>query len=1553
MANQATQNYLCPANARKKSYIKACRKAAKEGVAKYRGIYLEPKELGMKEDSSSNEASTVEATHSRRCILREPKEKFELEVLSWNAGGLTSRYFDELLSLLDTQEYRRIRIVSLQETHWSTSSVFSKGNWHVVSSSVSQGRKAGVMTMIHKSLCTLSDLRSNEIIKGRLHQVRLPWQNSHIQVITGYQHVWQSQITKSENIEQRREWSEQLSKSLSRLPQRDRVLVCADFNSVAKRELPWVGPCALPNTNRAKKHLRPINDFCREHNMVALNTFACKRPHTFQNGSTKTQIDFILMRQKDAVHKAKQAKPQHSFPVGATRQGPGHNPIRATVHVPPYRKPQVHKTAFDLSGLEAGFRRRDDRWTAFSAAVSEAVVDASADAWQDIELSMLNVVEQFYPRSGRRPRRVMDINPDYWNKHRTLRQLKAQGQAAQESYNLLKAEIDTEIKQHKKVQQERRREKQEQLLAAAVEDKRHRSHNLSKALKSLAPWKPPDRVSLRDSQGRLLSEQAEADVIKEYSTKVFCQSGGLLPVEQPHPMDITATQVIEHVHSIPLGKAVPRKAAPVAAWRSINEHAARMVAQKLSEDTGEVHLDTHLKDPYVSWLPKPKKPPCKPEHLRPIGVLSVPAKILAGVVREEVSSTVQNKAQNAPQYAYLKKRGTREAILQAVKHLEEAKALAEEGQRRHRLHGRTSCRIPVLGSIVLSLDLSKAFDSVNRQGLMHALEQLGVDARTRQHVQQLHTDTTYHMTISGVPIAVSVTSGIKQGCKLAPILWSALTLALLEQLAEGQALDECEINRLITLFADDFLAKGHFRSAKELEDLLGHFEALLELLGRVGLVTNPGKSQALVQLHGTQAQSVRETYIRKGEEGRELCVSQSVRVPIKRSIVYLGVILSFGNYQDLTLRHRLKQSKEKFNIVRRTLRSTRVLRGPERLAVWQNQVVSSMLYGLDSIGLTAQGLRLLGQRFSADIRFILGAHQISRQYTTQQLIEKYAVKGPKQQVLDRMGSFISSLEDSSDEARQPMKAELHQLVQEKFTFVSQLSDTWEDNKPPDETFKHICPTCGGSFRTWSGLVRHHKARHGDVGKLRKGPKFNIRFDSQNGTAICRGCYRQLASITQLQIHVESGACSNVATLFEARQRMPESADVPDQLIEVYRSKSQGQDAMLSSQNCRDILKQNCVLCGQRILGHKGIKQHIKQVHSTTWHEQSSEVLAQMRTHKTMLSKGSACRYCALRVDAPGRHAEQCVVLLQTYLALNTDFYQIEDIRKSGSGRVPARDQRAVRNVALVTSFANPHQLCYANSVWGLLLHCQAHTVSALNSLQRVWHAFRSCGNIHIDVSQIAAVRGVGGTWRHQAIQEDAGHYLQHILQSEGLRLLEWEARVDLGALGGTLAEDSGTNLLMLNNAEHGDSFNLQEMITAWSRQARVHALTQCGELLLLQLPRYVSDFRDGRPCRIPAEVQAPAFIGLDLEITDVPFKLIGGLLHLGVEPRSGHYRHFMIEDDVAYLGDDFQRPQPASLCTSLIESNVYILAYQRASPPDGAERDAPHEAAHGNRESRW
>ncbi|VDL97558.1 unnamed protein product [Schistocephalus solidus] len=74
---------------------------------------------------------------------------------------------------------------------------------------------------------------------------------------------------------------------------------------------------------------------------------------------------------------------------------------------------------------------------------------------------------------------------------------------------------------------------------------------------------------------------------------------------------------------------------------------------------------------------------------------------------------------------------------------------------------------------ILLNHLTKAFDSVNRDGLWKLMQKFGCPERFTHMVRQLHDGMTARVTDNGtVSEAFAVTSGVKQGCVLAPILFS-------------------------------------------------------------------------------------------------------------------------------------------------------------------------------------------------------------------------------------------------------------------------------------------------------------------------------------------------------------------------------------------------------------------------------------------------------------------------------------------------------------------------------------------------------------------------------------------------------------------------------------------------------------------------------------------------------------------------------------------------------------------------------------------------------------
>ena len=145
-----------PKGAGKRSYQKSLRQAEKNGTAFYGGKSLTFQELGGTPATSKTEPQ-------KRSKPSRSREHEEIRYLSWNAGSLTTTVWEELLSLLETEAYSDVKIVVVQETHWRGSWQFSKAHWHVVSSGTHAEQGAGVMIMVHSSLCQAKDIRFNEV----------------------------------------------------------------------------------------------------------------------------------------------------------------------------------------------------------------------------------------------------------------------------------------------------------------------------------------------------------------------------------------------------------------------------------------------------------------------------------------------------------------------------------------------------------------------------------------------------------------------------------------------------------------------------------------------------------------------------------------------------------------------------------------------------------------------------------------------------------------------------------------------------------------------------------------------------------------------------------------------------------------------------------------------------------------------------------------------------------------------------------------------------------------------------------------------------------------------------------------------------------------------------------------------------------------------------------------------------------------------------------------------------------------------------------------------
>ena len=138
---------------------------------------------------------------------------------------------------------------------------------------------------------------------------------------------------------------------------------------------------------------------------------------------------------------------------------------------------------------------------------------------------------------------------------------------------------------------------------------------------------------------------------------------------------------------------------------------------------------------------------------------------------------------------------------------------------------------------MVRVDCSKAFDTVDRQVLKSELCSAGVHPEDVDFIMRMHTAISYHPVPKDPRRAVHSTRGVRQGCALAPSLWSLITIALLRALAEKCGTQW--VTDLVTMYADDLLETWEVYARKDLDLLMQAVSQSFQLLEALGLQVQP------------------------------------------------------------------------------------------------------------------------------------------------------------------------------------------------------------------------------------------------------------------------------------------------------------------------------------------------------------------------------------------------------------------------------------------------------------------------------------------------------------------------------------------------------------------------------------------------------------------------------------------------------------------------------------------------------------------------------------------
>ncbi|BHF65550.1 hypothetical protein SprV_0200856300 [Sparganum proliferum] len=277
------------------------------------------------------------------------------------------------------------------------------------------------------------------------------------------------------------------------------------------------------------------------------------------------------------------------------------------------------------------------------------------------------------------------------------------------------------------------------------------------------------------------------------------------------------------------------------------------------------------------------------------------------------------------------------------------------------------------------VDLTKAFDTVNREGLWKIMQKFGCPERFIEMERQLHNGMMARVTDNGaVSEAFAVTNGVKQGCVLAPTLFSLMYSAMLMDAyrderpgiriayrTDGHLLNQRRMHfqsRVSTttvhelLFADDCALNT--TSKEEMQRSMDLFSAAFE---NFGLVINTQKTVVMHQPPPNSAIPPNAPQI--SVNGAQLQVVEN--------FPYLGSTLSRNIKIDDEVANRISKASQAFGRLQSTVWNRHGLQLSTKLKMYKAVILPTLLYGAETWTVYTKQARRLNHFHLSCLRRIL------------------------------------------------------------------------------------------------------------------------------------------------------------------------------------------------------------------------------------------------------------------------------------------------------------------------------------------------------------------------------------------------------------------------------------------------------------------------------------------------------------------------------------------------------------------------------------------------------
>ena len=862
----------------------------------------------------------TEARGVRRGVLH-PKES--IRVGAWNVRTMLDA--TKTAQVVKEMEVYKLDILGISECRWAGSSrgKTEEGGHTIIHSGEEERGYGGVALIINKK--HEKALISWEGHGSRLIMARFESKHCKLTVIQCYAPTNQAEEVVKDEFYQR------LESLVARAPAHDMVVVCGDLNAKVGDDRTGVehviGAHGIGTRNENGERLV---DFCSNHNLVIGGTqFRHKDIHklTWKSNDrhqTSNQIDHFMINRKwrgsmkdVRVYRDACVFSDHELLVST---------IKLKLRVAEKCNTEGRGRQFDVERLKN--RRVKEEFVVELRNRFEVLGDLEEveDNSDDIQASWTNVKKAFCGAAvkvlGYRKREKKEwISEETWGKVKERKELKGKLNQAQvaittERLRVQHAEKDKEVKRRAKAD---KKEYFEGLARQAEEAARRGENGKVYAITKELCRKRPSKAQVKDRNGSaVIGERAEADRWKEHFQQVL---------NLPEPDTPAAPAEIEPLVSIrtnaPSGEEVRAAILAMKSGKAAGVDSIQAEMLKADIDLSTTVLKEYFRKVWekeeipTDWergiiIKLPKKGDLgNCDNWRGITLLSIPSKVLCRIILKRIDEEIDRNLREE-QAGFRANRGCIDQIFSLRNIIEQ-------------------CTEHNAELFINFVDFKKAFDSIHRESMWRILASYGVPKKLIDIISLFYNNFQCAVALDNNKITdwFSITSGVRQGDILSPILFLITIDWVMRQTVEGtrrginwglyKVLEDLD-------FADDLglLSSEH-------KNLRKKTEKLVEIAKQVGLRINTKKTEEMIF-------TTREPPAPLTIDGEEIA-----RVD---KFTYLGSVISKeGAVADI--RSRLGKARAAYNMLGRVWKSNQISQNL-KLRLYKSNVISVLLYGSET-----------------------------------------------------------------------------------------------------------------------------------------------------------------------------------------------------------------------------------------------------------------------------------------------------------------------------------------------------------------------------------------------------------------------------------------------------------------------------------------------------------------------------------------------------------------------------------------------------------------------------